>query len=47
MDRNRRPSGWDELPDEILLQIIACMFPASASPGIYPRNCHWSYETTC
>ncbi|TQV98561.1 F-box domain-containing protein [Cordyceps javanica] len=27
MDRNRRPSGWDELPDEILLQIIAYLKP--------------------
>ncbi|ATY58840.1 F-box domain containing [Cordyceps militaris] len=27
MDRNRRPSGWDELPDEILLQIIAYLEP--------------------
>ncbi|OAQ97935.1 hypothetical protein LLEC1_05254 [Akanthomyces lecanii] len=27
MDRNRRPSSWDELPDEILLQIIAHLEP--------------------
>lgn len=39
MDRNSRPPGWDELPDEILLQIIACRFPASASRAKCHCNC--------
>ncbi|KAJ3481303.1 hypothetical protein NLG97_g7853 [Lecanicillium saksenae] len=42
MDRNRRPSGWDELPDEILLQIIAFsrkLQKLCLDDELWKRNC--------